>query len=440
MAISTVEIVPNDNFVVLDAEDTSNTVAAVFSTNVTNSVSNPVSLLSKFANSGEKENGYMIFTSLSDWINRYVETYSGLTHKDGAVISSIDAPFSGQFQTALPDCTGVSSGVSCFNGATGQLAKHWWGVHNYLQYGGSCVISGALVDATLGVTWSPTGNNPLVDKTKVSNIDVAYALDHGATQGHVVYYIVMARNRDCIGIIGASGTISGFGEPVDGVGGQTSNLEPAFSFGNTYSYYGVCVAGNKEHFGLENSSLDIISTPLMPDVAGCMARTDRDSEPWYSPAGFSRGRILNVLRIPDLPSNAVQSALKARNVNYVLTLNGQGTFLFSDKTMNMDVTNPLENINVSRLYVYLAKTIGPIANQYLFEFNNSGTRTSFTTAVNAILEGIRANNGITDYDVICDESNNPQSVIDNNEFVADITITPSRSINTITIRFTNQTL
>lgn len=440
MAISTVEIVPNDNFVVLDAENASNTVAAVFSTNVTSSVSNPVSLLSEFGNDGEKENGYMIFTSLTDWIDRYIETYSGLTYTNNVVISNIDAPFSGQFDTALPDCTGVSSGTSCFNGATGELAKHWWGVHNYLQYGGSCIISGALIDAAIGVTWSPTASNPLVDKTKVGSIDLVFALDHGRTQGNVVYHVVMARNRDCMGIIGASGTISGFGEPVDGVGGQTSDIEPAFSFGITYPQYGIAVAGNKEHFGLENGSLDIISTPLMPDVAGCLARTDREESPWYSPAGLNRGRILNVLRIPDQPSAKVQSALQARNVNYVLTVNGQGTFLFSDKTMNIDTTSPLENINVARLYIYLAKTIAPIANQYLFEFNNEGTRTAFTSAVNAILENIATNNGITDYEVICDETNNTQAVIDNNEFVADITITPSRSINTITIRFTNQTL
>lgn len=438
MAISTVEIVPNDNFVVLDAENTSSTVAGVFSTNISASVVNPLSLLSKFGNAGEKENGYMIFTTLSDWVDRYIETYSGLTYKDGAAITNIDAPFSGVFQTALTDCTGVSSGVSCFNGTTGDLAKHWWGVHNYLQYGGSCVISGEY--RATGITWSATGSNPLADKTKISNLDLVYALDHGATQGRVVYHVVMARNRDCIGIIGASGTISGFGEPVDGVGGQTSNIEPAFSFGITYPQYGVCVAGNKEHFGLENSSLDIITTPLMPDIAGCMARTDRDADPWYSPAGLNRGRILNVLRIPDLLSPTVQRAMQTRNVNYVLTLNGQGTFLFSDKTMNLDETSPLENINVTRLYIYLAKAIAPIANQYLFEFNNDGTRTAFTTAVNSILDAVQAGNGITDYEVICDETNNPQSVIDSNGFVADITITPSRSINSITIRFTNQTL
>ena len=434
MAISTVEIVPNDTFIVVDAENSSDTVAAVFSTNCGPTAS-PISLLSVFGNDGEIEAGYILVTSLSDWIDRYVTAYTGRTYTDNVVIDGIDAPYSG-VDVGGP-CVGLASasGGDCFNGATGELARHWWGVHNYLQYGGVCVVGGEYRSG--GITWS-ISSNPLTDKTKLTMVDVVFALDHGLTQANVVYNTVFGRNRDCVGILGTIGSLSGFGEPVDGQGGQTSTIEPAKQFGTTYAHFGICVMGNKEHFGLENASLDIISTPLMADMAGCIARTDREQNPWFSPAGLARGRILNVLRVPDQPSETNQGILQTNNVNFALTLNGQGTFFFSDRTMSDVSGDPLRFINVIRLYLYLNKVINPIAKQYLFEFNNADTRAAFRAAVSAILDSVEGEGGITDYSVVCDETNNTQAIIDNNDFVVDITLRPSRSIAKLTLRFTNQ--
>lgn len=434
MAISTVEIVPNDAFVVVDAENSSDTIAAVFSTNV-GPTATPISLLSVFGSQGEIESGYMLITSLRDWIDRYVTAYTGLTYTDNITIDGIDAPYSGT-DVGGP-CKGVASasGGDCFNGATGDLAKHWWGVHNYLQYGGVCVVAGE--HGANGITWN-ISTNPLTDKTKLQIIDVVFALDHGLTQANAIYNTVFGRNRDCVGIVGISGTISGFGEPVDGVGGQTTNMEPAKQFGTTYAHFGIAVMGNKEHFGLENASLDIISTPLMPDFAGCIARTDREENPWFSPAGLARGRILNVLRVPDQPSETMQSVLQTNNVNFALTLNGQGTFFFSDRTMSDVAGDPLRFINVVRLYLYLNKVINPIAKQYLFGFNNEETRSGFVTVITGILDAVLASGGITDYSIVCDETNNTPAIIDDNNFVVDITIRPARSISKLTLRFTNQ--
>lgn len=435
MAISTVEIVPNDNFVVVEAENSSDTIAAVFSTNVGPTAA-PISLLNIFGDAGEIQTGYMTITSLSDWIDRYVTAYTGKTFTNNVVVENIDPPYSG-VDVGGP-CTGVSSGSAgdCYNGATGDLAKHWWGVHNYLQYGGVCIVAGEHKDSVNGITWDKL-SNPITDKTKLPNIDIIFAVDHGLTQGDIVYRSVLGRNRDCLGIVGTTGTISGYGEPVDGIGGQTSTMQPAVQFGTTYAYFGVSVMGNKEHFGLENASLDIISTPLTADMAGCMARTDREESPWFSPAGLARGRILNVLRVPDQPSETIQNILQANNVNFALTLNGQGTFFFSDRTLSDVSGDPLRFINVVRLYLYLNKIINPLAKQYLFEFNNAETRASFRTALISIMTTIQADGGITDYSIICDETNNTQAIIDDNNFVADITLRPARSISKITLRFTN---
>lgn len=432
MAISTVEILPDENFVVLGTENTSDTIAGVFSENA-GTVSNQRSLLTVLGTQGEKENGYMTVSSLRDWIDRYVDAFTGLTYSGGAtLIDNINSP---NPTSTLPACTSVTFGVECFNGLTGNLAADFWSVHNYLQYGGSCIVSGAY--AASGITWSPTGSNPLIDKTKIPNMDVVFSLRNTRNQAEIAHFVVAGRNKDCMGIIGVSGSLSGFGEPVNGVGGQTTNAVPIYSFGTTYAQYGICVIGNKEHFGLENSSLDIITTPLMADVAGCIARTDREFYPWYSPAGVNRGGILNVLRVPDQPSEAMQTVLQDKAINFVLTLNGQGTFLFYDKTLKNTAGDPLSKINVARLYIYVAKTLGPLANQYLFEFNNAGTRTTFVSAASAILDQIKASNGILDYTIVCDETNNTQEVIDDGKFIVDLTLTPTRAIDKIVIRITN---
>jgi phage tail sheath protein FI len=118
-------------------------------------------------------------------------------------------------------------------------------------------------------------------------------------------------------------------------------------------------------------------------------------------------------------------------------VSGQGTFLFSDKTLYSDSTSPYRYVNVSRLLIYLIKNITPIAKRYLFEFNNSITRTSFTNSVTPILEQAKSTGGLIDYTITCDDSNNTDAVISANNFVADIKIKPAKAINYITLRFTN---
>jgi phage tail sheath protein FI len=174
----------------------------------------------------------------------------------------------------------------------------------------------------------------------------------------------------------------------------------------------------------------------MADAAGCLARVDNDRYPWVSPAGMRRGQILNTVRLKEQPSDAVQTHLLSKKINFATTIPTQGTYLFSDRTLDED-TSPYRNINISRLLIYLIKNITPIANQYLFEINNERTRTSFVNAITPIFTTIQSTNGIETYKIVCDRSNNPDSVVRDNKFVVDVTIRPVNYIDTITIRFTN---
>lgn len=174
--------------------------------------------------------------------------------------------------------------------------------------------------------------------------------------------------------------------------------------------------------------------PLNPDVAGLCARTDSLTDPWFSPAGYNRGQIRNVVKLAFNPTKAQRDALYANNINPVISQPGQGTLLFGDKTL-LSKPSAFDRINVRRLFIVLEKAVATAAKFQLFEFNDEFTRANFLGIVVPFLRDVVARRGITEFKVICDETNNTAEVIDRNQFVADIYIKPNRSINYIQLNF-----
>jgi phage tail sheath protein FI len=174
--------------------------------------------------------------------------------------------------------------------------------------------------------------------------------------------------------------------------------------------------------------------PLNGDIAGLAARTDQVRDPWFSPAGFNRGSIKNVIKLAWNPTKADRDTLYAASVNPVVTFPGQGTVLFGDKTL-LNQGSAFDYINVRRLFITLEKTIATAANQLLFEFNDEFTRLQFKNIVEPFLREVAGRRGITDFQVVCDETNNPGDIIDAAKFVGDIYIKPARSINFIQLNF-----
>jgi len=174
--------------------------------------------------------------------------------------------------------------------------------------------------------------------------------------------------------------------------------------------------------------------PLNGDVAGLCARNDINNFPWFSPAGTTRGAILNAVKLAYNPSKTQRDRLYSNRINPVVFSPGSGIILFGDKT-GLSKASAFDRINVRRLFIYLEDAISAAARDQLFEFNDEITRTNFVNIVEPFLRDVQAKRGIFDYVVICDETNNTAAVIDNNEFVADIYIKPARSINFIGLTF-----
>ena len=203
--------------------------------------------------------------------------------------------------------------------------------------------------------------------------------------------------------------------------------------------FGCFVYGEKNQLNVSGDGATLVKTTLAADIAGCLARTDRVSYPWFSPAGTRRGQILNVVSLTQNITETQQDNLYDNKVNPVATFVGEGTILFGDKTFAA-ATSSLNSINISRLVIYLKRTLTPLARGILFEQNDALTRNRFSNAADSILRDIQSQRGVNAYKIICDESNNTAAVIAAKEFVADILIQPIPSVNFVRITITNKDL
>jgi len=218
------------------------------------------------------------------------------------------------------------------------------------------------------------------------------------------------------------------GKLADVIGFRTG----AFDGPNLNTSYAVMDSGWKYQYDKYNDKYRWV--PLNGDIAGLCARTDNNRDAWWSPAGYNRGQVKNVVKLAFNPQKAARDSLYQKQVNPVVTFPGQGTILFGDKTQQ---TRPsaFDRINVRRLFIVLEKAISTAAKFSLFEFNDEFTRAQFRNMVEPFLRDIQGRRGIIDFKVVCDETNNTGQVIDTNQFIGDIYIKPARSINFIQLNF-----
>ena len=249
----------------------------------------------------------------------------------------------------------------------------------------------------------------------------------GDTKATAVMDIANDR-KDCVAFISpARGDVVGVANQIT----QTQNVV-AFADGLPSTSYAVIDSGYKQMYDKYNDVFRFV--PLNGDIAGLCARTDNVADPHFSPAGYNRGNIRGAVKLAFNPNQGQRDELYKARVNPVVTFPGQGTLLFGDKTAQAK-PSAFDRINVRRLFIVLEKAISTAAKFQLFEFNDEFTRAQFRNLVEPFLRDIQGRRGMTDFSVVCDESNNTADVIDRNEFRADIFVKPARSINFIQLNF-----
>ena len=255
----------------------------------------------------------------------------------------------------------------------------------------------------------------------------------GKASSTVATYVInnVAETRlDCV--VFASPEDVSSGDIITLTGSDAADAIVAYRDELPSSSYAVLDSGYKYQYDRYNDKYRYV--PLNGDVAGLAARTDYTNDPWWSPAGLNRGQIKNVVRLAFNPGKTERDTLYKAGVNPVVNFPGQGTVLYGDKTL-LSKPSAFDRINVRRLFIVLEKAIATAAKYQLFEFNDSFTRAQFKNLVEPFLRDVQGRRGVTDFRVVCDDTNNTGEIIDRNEFVADIYIKPNRSINFITLNF-----
>ena len=199
---------------------------------------------------------------------------------------------------------------------------------------------------------------------------------------------------------------------------------------------------NSSYLTVDNNYLKVydkfndqyVHIPAASTTAGVMAATDANAAPWYSPAGQRRGQYFGITALSYSPTKAERDTLYKAGVNPIANIPGQGILLFGDKTF-LNRPSAFDRINVRRLFLVAERAIATAARNVMFEFNDEFTRAEFVNIVEPFLREIQGRRGITDFKVVCDSTNNTASVVDRNEFIANIFIKPARSINYVTLNF-----
>ena len=282
-----------------------------------------------------------------------------------------------------------------------------------------------------GINGLPTDADIILAYDKFANaeeVDISLIITgaHSQTVSEYVMENVAESRKDCVIFISPD-----FDDCVDNIGNETDDIVAKRNLYNSSSY---AVMDNNWKYQFDKYNNVYRWIPLNGDIAGLCVRTDFERDPWFSPAGFNRGQIKNVVKLAWNAGKSDRDDLYKNGVNPIVTFPGEGVILFGDKTM-LAKPSAFDRINVRRLFIVLEKAIARASKYSLFEFNDEFTRAQFVALVEPFLRDVQGRRGIFDFRVVCDTTNNTPEVIDRNEFIGDIYIKPARSINFIQLNF-----
>jgi phage tail sheath protein FI len=350
------------------------------------------------------------------------------------------------------DAQNLDGSTNFFQTVINQNSQYVWFTNNRggATYTNTCINLATPSSTSLPLTLSFIGGQDGTDETQTpnhagamanalsqfvssENINISLLLagkapDVQPTQfaQFIIDNIVNVR-KDCVAFISPprSAVVSNVGNELSAITTFQQNLSRSTS-------YAVMDSGYKYQYDKYNDIYRYV--PLNGDIAGLCVYTDNVADPWWSPAGFNRGQIKNVVKLAYNPKKADRDVLYPAGINPVVTFPGQGTYLYGDKTLQTK-SSAFDRINVRRLFIVLEKAISLASQFSLFEFNDAFTQAQFVSLVTPYLKDIQGRRGIYDFRVVCDGTNNTPQVVDANQFVGDIYIKPARSINFIQLNF-----
>ena len=159
-------------------------------------------------------------------------------------------------------------------------------------------------------------------------------------------------------------------------------------------------------------------------IGGRYAYTDYEREPWYAPAGLNNG-ILSVLDVQHYYDLGARDALYSAQINPIRQHPAGGIVVWGQKTLQ---TKPsaTDRVNVRRLLIIVEKAIATMLDYFVMEQNSDFTRRQISLIIEGYLRLIKASEGLRDFKIVVEDTNNSGAIIDRNELHVDIYLKPVR--------------
>jgi hypothetical protein len=386
----------------------------------------------------------------------YCASKNGSNDEIHIVVVDKDGAFTGRVGDVVEKFQALSKGGDCldYNGVSlyyrdviaNQSSFVWWTAHpSGMSNWGDSVVGTTFSNVTSGLVVStlsggsdgtiPTGSTldgalqggwALFANPEDSDVQLLVAGPCSVNTARYVINIADTR-KDCVAFVSPA--------RADVVGAPGEELDNVIKFRNDLnlsSSYGVLDSGWKYQYDRYSDKYRWV--PLNGDIAGLCARTDEIAEPWFSPAGFNRGQIKNVVKLSWNPRLTQRDELYKNGINPVIISPGKGCVLFGDKTLQAKESH-FTHIGIRRLFIVLEKAIAIASEWQLFDQNDAFSRAQFVSMVSPFLRDIQSRRGLNAFKVVCDESNNPGYIVDRFEFVGDIYVKAVPSINFIHLNF-----
>ena len=171
-------------------------------------------------------------------------------------------------------------------------------------------------------------------------------------------------------------------------------------------------------------------------LGGVYSYNDKVAQPWFAPAGLSRG-LTTAIQAKRKLTHSNRDDLYESNVNPLATFPGQGVVVWGQKTLQKKAS-ALDRVNVRRLLIKCKKFIASSSRFLVFEQNNSATRQRFLNIANPFLEQVQAQSGLNAFKVIMNDSNNTPDMVDRNILYGQLFLQPTKTAEFIVLDFTIQ--
>lgn len=388
----------------------------------------------------------------------YVENFGNTAAVDEVHLVVVDEAggFTGVPGSILEVYRGVSratdaktpdGSVNFYKTVINDTSKYLWFATDAVGAESNTAVNVTSASTTAPLNIRMTGGSDGSDESTIALSKVAQGIDLLADTSEVdLSFVLTGKARSSDGVTLANYIIDNVAEtrkdvvafispPKEAVVNNSgSEVDEVIAFANDLrsSSYAFMDSGYKYQYDKYNDVYRWV--PLNGDMAGLCARADETNDAWWSPAGLNRGHVKNVAKLAWNPNKAQRDLLSKASVNAVISEKGEGTVLFDDRTL-LKKNSPFRAIGVRRLFIVLEKAIATDAKYALFEFNDEFTRAQFRNRTVPFLRDIQGRRGITNFEVICDGTNNTDEVVDREEFVGDIYIKANRSIRGIQLNF-----